>query len=104
MRAILASEERCRARATSSRQALASLSTRAGRALSRPKLTVQRLEVVGAGAGGCGGGGGWITFTVVVADCVLPLSSATLQVTVIGPGAAPEVDRVALELVPLILP
>ena len=72
--------------------------------MSRPNVTEQRLDVVGAGAGGWGGGGGWITFTVVVDDCVLPLSSATLQVTVIGPGDAPEVDRVALELVPLTLP
>jgi hypothetical protein len=40
----------------------------------------------------------------VVADALWPLSSTALQVTVIVPGAAPAVDSVALELVPLIEP
>src|SRR6266702_5145308 len=98
----LASEERWRARATSSRQALASLSTRAGRTLSRSKLTEQRLDAMGAGGGG--GGGGAITFTLAVDDAVLPLSSTTLQVTVMEPGAAPAVESVAVEVVPLTEP
>jgi peptidyl-tRNA hydrolase len=45
-----------------------------------------------------------MTFTLVVDDAVCPLSSTTLHVTVIGPGAAPEVDNVAEELVPLTEP
>ena len=47
---------------------------------------------------------GAFTVTVVVAEAVWPLSSTTLQVTVIGPGAAPAVDSVAVELLPLIEP
>src|ERR1700678_4001371 len=89
-RASLASEERCRLRATSSRQALASLSTRVGRLASRSKLTEQRLDACGTGGGG--GGGGAITVTVVVADALWPFSSTVLQVTVIAPGAAPAVE------------
>src|ERR1019366_4975441 len=76
-RESLASEERWRARATSSRQALASLSTRVGRALSRSKLTEQRLDAMGAGGGG--GGGGAITLTLVVDEAVLRLLSPTLR-------------------------
>src|ERR1700712_1564040 len=90
--ASFASEERCRFRAISSRQALASLSTRAGRRLSRSKLIEQRADVVGTG-----GGVGATTVTVVVCDADWPLSSTTLQVTVIVPGAAPVVLRVAVE-------
>jgi len=56
------------------------------------------------GAGGGGGGGGAITLTLVVDEAVLPLSSTTLQVTVIGPGAAPAVESVAVEDVPLTEP
>src|SRR5665213_4072483 len=63
--ASFASEERCRLRATSSRQALPSLSTRVGRRLSRSKLTEQRLLTVGAG-----GGGGALMVTLVVDDAV----------------------------------
>ena len=100
--ASLASELRCRLRATSSRQALASLSTRAGRRLSRSKFTEQRLDVVGAGGGG--GGGGAMTVTVVVAEAVWPLSSTTLHVTVIVPGAAPAVDSVAVVPLPVTEP
>src|SRR6202453_4743748 len=93
--AIFASELRCRLREISSRQALASLSTRAGRRASRSKLIEQRALVVGAG-----GGGGAFTVTVVLADAVCPLSSTTLQVTVIVPGAAPVVLSVAVEVLP----
>jgi hypothetical protein len=75
------------------------LSTRVGRFVSRSKLTVHRLDVVGAGGGG--GGGGAITVTLVVADAVLPLSSTVLHVTVIEPGAAPALDNVAVAPVPL---
>jgi hypothetical protein len=66
--ASFASEERCRLRAISSRQALASLSTRAGRFASRSKLIEQRALVVGAG-----GGGGAVTVTEVVCRCSLSL-------------------------------
>src|SRR5271170_3182664 len=93
--ASFASEVRCRLRAISSRQALASLSTRAGRFLSRSKLIEQRALVVGAG-----GGGGALTVTVVVQEADWPLSSTTLHVTVIVPGAAPAVLNVAVEPLP----
>src|ERR1700744_5892825 len=59
---------RCALRAMSSRQALASLSTRAGRRASRSKLTVQRLVVVGAGGGVVTAGAA--TVTVVICDAV----------------------------------
>src|ERR1700728_1336790 len=87
-------------RAMSSRQALASLSTRVGRALSLSKVMVQRLWVTGAG-----GGGGAFSVTVVCDEAVWPLSSTTLQVTVIVvPGAAPVVDNVAVPVFPLMDP
>jgi hypothetical protein len=41
---------------------------------------------------------------VVIAEAVWPLSSTTLPVTVIAPGAAPVVDNVAVEVLPLIDP
>src|ERR1700712_1954050 len=97
--ATLASEELCSFSAISSRQAFASLSTRTGRRASRSKLMVHSAEVVGAG-----GGGGACTVTVVIPEAVWPLSSTTLPVTVIGPGAAPVVDNVAVGPVPLIDP
>ena len=104
-RASFALDERCRASATSSRQAFASLSTRVGRLASRSKLTEHRLDAIGAGGGGGGGGGGGaITLTLVVADIWCPLSSDTPQVTVIGPGAAPPVESVAEGVVPLMEP
>jgi hypothetical protein len=59
----------------------------------------QRLLVVTAG-----GGGGATTVTVVVHDADWPLSSTTFAVTVMVPGAAPVVFRVAVEVVPLIEP
>ena len=84
---------------------MASLSTRTGRALSRSKLVVHSELVIGsAAAGGGGGGGGARTLTVAVAVACLPVSSTTPQVTVIGPGAAPAVDRVAEGVTPLIEP
>src|ERR1700756_5081405 len=57
--ASFASEERWRFSEMSSRQALASLSTRVGRFLSRSKVIEQSALVVGAG-----GGGGALTVTV----------------------------------------
>ena len=45
-----------------------------------------------------------MTVTEVVAEALWPLSSTTLHVTVIMPGAAPAVDSVALPVVPLIEP
>src|ERR1700723_2294487 len=63
--ASLAAESLCSFRATSSRQALPSLSTRTGRLLSRSKFTEQRALVSGAG-----GGGGALTVTVVVHEAV----------------------------------
>src|SRR5580698_4252284 len=93
--ASFASEARCRFREISSRQALPSLSTRVGRRLSRSKLTEQRALVVGAG-----GGGGALTVTVVIEEAVWPLSSTTLQVTVMVPGAAPAVLNVAVVVLP----
>ena len=56
----------------------------------------QRLLVEGAG-----GGAGALTVTVVVCDAVCPLSSTTLQVTVIVPGAAPAVLNVAVDVLPV---
>ena len=42
--------------------------------------------------------------TVVVEEAVWPLSSATLQVTVMSPAGAPAVDSVAVFVVPEIWP
>jgi hypothetical protein len=42
--------------------------------------------------------------TEVVAEAVWPLSSTTLQVIVMAPGAAPAVDNVAVDEVPEIDP
>src|ERR1700760_4295382 len=89
----------CALRVMSSRQALASLSTRVGRLASRSKLIEQRLLVSGFTTGG-----GALTVTVVVAEAVCALSSTTLQVTVIVPGATPVVVRVAVDVLPLIEP
>src|ERR1700735_3123630 len=86
--ASLAFGSRCAFRAMSSRQALASLSTRVGRFASLSKLMVQRLVVlitVGCVIGTA------LTVTVVCCEAVWPLSSTTLQVTVIVPGATPVV-------------
>src|SRR5665213_2917798 len=103
--ASLALGSRCRLSATSSRHALASLSTRIGRCVSRSKLTVHRFCALGAGGGGGGGGaGGAMTDTLVRPDAVPPLSSETLQVTVMVPAPAPTVESVALEVVPLMEP
>src|SRR4051812_43558080 len=51
-RTAVASAERWRLRATSSRQAFASLSTRAGRLVSRSKVIEQSVWVLGTGGGG----------------------------------------------------
>src|SRR3984885_12162223 len=53
---------------------------------------------------GCGGGVGCSMLTEVGGEAVWPLSSATLQVTVIGPAGAPDGFRVAVLLLPLIWP
>jgi hypothetical protein len=45
-----------------------------------------------------------LTVTAVVADAVLPWSSATLQVTVMVPAAAPLVFKVAVFPLPEIVP
>src|SRR6185437_14431307 len=95
----VASEERCRFSATSSRQPFASLSTRVGRRLSWLNWMEHSVCTFGAG-----GGGGACTSTVVVEDAVWPLSSDTLQVTVIVPAGAPVVANVAVFPVPLIDP
>jgi len=72
-------------------------------------FVISRLAGGGRGSGGMWYGGGWggggaITLTLVVADALLPLSSATPQVTVIGPGAAPAVESVAVGVTLLIDP
>ncbi len=87
----LAEDSRLRVRATSSRQPLASLSTRTGRFLSRSKEMLQRLRHRGGG-----GGGGAVMVTDVFAVACLPRSSTTLQVTLMAPGDAPMVLRVAV--------
>ena len=93
--ASLESELRFKLAAMSSRHAFASLSIRAGRFLSLLKVMEQSCEVLMTG-----GGGGATTVTEVVVEAVWPLSSATLQVTVMVPGAAPTVLSVAVVLVP----
>jgi hypothetical protein len=69
-------------------------------------LTAQRLDAIGA-AGGAGAAGA-ITFTLVFAVAVLPLSSTTLQVTatvvLLAPGESCGVVSVAVEVVPVMLP
>src|SRR5579862_76889 len=81
-----ASAWRCRSRATSSRHALASLSTRVGRFLSVAKLMGHSVEVCGGG----GGGGGATMVRLVFAVALCPLSSDTLQVIPTVPVGAPE--------------
>lgn len=61
----LGGDSRLRVRAISSRQPLASLSTRTGRFLSRSKEMLQRLMTAGGG-----GGGGMVTVTDVLAEAV----------------------------------
>src|SRR5882757_5925737 len=95
----LAEDSRLRVRAISSRQPLASLSTRTGRFLSRSKEMLQRLITAGGG-----GGGGAVTVTDVLAVACLPRSSTTLQVTLMGPGDAPVVLRVAVDVLLAIWP
>ena len=90
---------RSRLRAISSRQALASLSTRTGRLRSRSKEAKQS----GTDGGGVAGGGVEIV-TVVFALTCWPRSSTALQVTTMGPGGTPAVDRVTVEVTPEICP
>src|SRR6266851_663620 len=78
---------------------LASLSTRAGRFLSRSKEMLQRLRTCGGG-----GGGGVVMVTDVLAVACLPRSSTTLQVTLMVPGDAPVVLRVAVDVLLAIWP
>ncbi len=79
-----ASACRCRSSATSSRQALASLSTRVGRLVSVAKVIEQSACVFGAG-----GTTGATIVTLVVALAVWPLSSDTLHVIPTAPVGAP---------------
>jgi len=97
--ASFASGLRCRSSAISSRLALHYLSTLTGRRASRSKCTAHRSLVVGLAVST-----GAATVTVVVAEAVWPLSSATLHVMVIGPTIAPAVERVTVESVPVIEP
>ncbi len=98
--ASLASDERCRFSEISSRQAFASLSTRAGRFLSLSKVIEQRADCVGGGGGAVGAS----IVTVVGPLAVCHLSSATVQVMVTVPGAAPAEAKVAELPVPLTEP
>src|SRR6516162_3471032 len=82
--------------ATSSRMALAVLSTRHGLFSSGNWIELILLHV--------GGGGGTSTFTVQVPLPVRLRASVAVAVTVIGPAAAPAVSRVAVLPVPLMLP
>src|ERR1035437_5326290 len=82
--------------AISSRQALPSLSTREGRRASRSKFKEHNSLVWGLAATT-----GAAIVTGVVVEAVWPRSSATLQVTVMTPVAAPTADRVAAGPVPL---
>src|ERR1035437_9011202 len=87
-----------RARATSSRQALASLSTRVGRALSLLKPSEQSALTCGTGGGG---GNRMVTEVLAVAVCVL--SSVTLQVIPTGPVGAPtELNSAMVPLPPMV--
>src|SRR5580698_7685225 len=95
MTTALASACCFRSRATWSRQALASLSTRVGRFLSVEKLIEQS-----ACACGCGGGGGASIVTVVLALAVWPLSSDTLHVTSTAPVGAPAEENSAVVPLP----
>src|SRR5580698_9270191 len=90
MTTALASACCFRSRATWSRQALASLSTRVGRFVSVEKLIEHR-----ACACGCGGGGGASIVTVVFALAECPLSSATPHVTSTAPVGAPAEENCA---------
>src|SRR6476646_7546203 len=56
------------------------------------------------GGGGGGGGGGASIVTLVFADAVCPLSSATLQVICTGPGDAPVDANVPVVPLPLTVP
>src|ERR1700730_1867696 len=95
----LSGDSRWRVRAISSRQPLASLSTRTGRFLSRSKEMLQRLRTCGGG-----GGGGAATVTDVLALACLPRSSTALQVTLMVPGDAPAVLSVAVDVLLAIWP
>src|ERR1700678_2627576 len=98
----VASDSRLRARATSSRHPLASLSTRTGRALSRSKERLQSARVTGLAAA-TGAGGGTIVI-VVGAAAVLPRSSTALQATLTTPGLTSTAEKFALGPTPEILP
>src|SRR5579863_7163283 len=82
--------------ATSSRMALAVLSTRHGRFLSGNAMELILLH--------CGGGGGTSTVTVQVPLPVRLRASVADAVTVTGPAGKPAVSRVAEVPVPLMRP
>src|ERR1051326_7627705 len=88
----------CRRLPKSSRIALASLSTRAGRLVSRANEISFALLHVG------GGGGGAEIVTEVFDEAVSPRSSVAVQETLIGPGDAPAVSSVAVLPLPEIRP
>src|ERR1700677_4770967 len=98
----LSPASRLRLSATSSRQALDSLSTRSGRFLSRSKVMVQRFCILGMT--GVGGGAGVATTIDVLAVAFCPWSSITRQVTVILPGLAPAVVSPAVGPAPAMTP
>src|ERR1700684_4658837 len=82
--------------ATSSRMALAVLSTRHGRLRSGNWIELALLQV--------GGGGGTSTPTVQVPVPLRLRASVAVTVTVIGPAPAPAVSKVAVAPVPLTRP
>lgn len=90
---------RCMFRAISSRQALASLLTRAGRRRSRAKLMEQSLLVAsGMTAAGV------VMMTGTVAVAIMPMSSSTLAVTMAVPAARPAVVKMAVAPLPVMTP
>src|SRR5258705_11964183 len=84
----LAEDSRLRLRAISSRQPLASLSTRRGRFLSRSKEMLHKLRTCGGG-----GGGGAVTMNEGLAGGWLSRASAKVDVTLMALGDAPGVFR-----------
>src|SRR5580704_3335861 len=93
---ILALGSAFRRLATSSRMALAVLSTRHGRLRSGNWIELILLQV--------GGGGGFSTFTEAVQVPVRPRESVAVTVTLTGPDGAPVESSVAVVPLPLIFP
>lgn len=97
--ARVASECCCKLSAISSRQALASLLTRAGRAVSRSNVMEQRLLVVGFVTAT-----GAVMVTAVLWVAVCPASSVPAHVILTSPGDAPAVVSVTVDPVPVTEP